>query len=153
LLWLDRSGKSLGIAADANDLVQARLSPDGRHAALTVQTLIGTDLWVRDWGRGVSTRFTLTPGVHQYPVWSPDGLALLYSGGTPWNLYRNQTSGAETEARLTQSANQQIATDWSRDGRLLLYYETAPDTNRDLWILPLTEGNLKPRPYLRTPFN
>src|SRR5437773_1992166 len=50
----------------------------------------------------------------------------------------------------------QHPTDWSRDGRFVLYYEVAPDTQRDLWILPVTrEGKPDgaPRIYLRTPFN
>jgi Tol biopolymer transport system component len=48
--------------------------------------------------------------------------------------------------------------DWSGDGRLVLYYEATPGTQRDLWVLPVTsEGKplseAPPRPYLQTPFN
>ena len=44
------------------------------------------------------------------------------------------------------------------DGGSLLYYEVAPGTNRDLWVLPVTpEGKPRPgaapRPYLRTRFD
>jgi hypothetical protein len=63
---------------------------------------------------------------------------------------------AERQQRLTQSHHTQIARDWSRDGRFVIYYEISPGTNRDLWILPITpEG--KPagdaKIYLQTPFN
>ena len=76
----------------------------------------------------------------------------------PFNLYRKDASGAGGEQRLTESANRQWLTDWSRDGRLFLYFEMAPDTQRDLWVLPVTpngqpEVEAKPRPYLRTRFN
>src|SRR5207244_11405221 len=60
------------------------------------------------------------------------------------------------EQGLTQSSNAQHPTDWSRDSRFVLYYEVAPDTQRDLWMLPVTrEGTPTgaPRIYLRTPFN
>jgi serine/threonine-protein kinase len=73
-------------------------------------------------------------------------------------IYRKDASGAGTEQRITDSANLQIPTDWSRDGRLLLFYEVAPETQRDVWVLPMTadgkpEAGAKPRPYLRTRFN
>jgi len=42
-------------------------------------------------------------------------------------------------------------TDWSRDGRYLLYYELGAKTGRDLWALPL-EGERKPIAVLQTPF-
>jgi serine/threonine protein kinase/Tol biopolymer transport system component len=155
LTWIDRSGKSLGLAAEPDDSYQARLSPEGRRAALTRATEgnLGWNIWVRDWDRGFFSRITFNPGYHYYPVWSPDSLAILYGAGTPLNLYRAQTSGTGPEMRLTQSPNQQFPTDWSRDGALALYYELAPGTNRDLWVLALTGANRQPRPYLQTRFN
>jgi Tol biopolymer transport system component len=59
---------------------------------------------------------------------------------------------------VTESPNTQYPTDWSRDGRLVLYMEIAPDTQRDLWVLPVTpdgrpEAGAKAAPYLRTRFN
>ena len=57
-----------------------------------------------------------------------------------------------------QSSNTQFPTDWSRDGRLLLYTEVAAETGYDLWILPVTPDrkvapDARPIPYLRTQFN
>ena len=59
---------------------------------------------------------------------------------------------------MTESTNNQWPTDWSRDGRLVLYYELTPDTQRDLWVLPVApdgkpEAGAKARTYLRTRFN
>ncbi len=84
--------------------------------------------------------------------------AIVFSSGTPLNLFRKEPRGAGNEQRLTQAPNLQLANDWSRDGRFLLYYEIAPGTQRDLWILGVTpEGKPAPdatlRPYLRTRFN
>jgi hypothetical protein len=56
----------------------------------------------------------------------------MFRAGSPFNLYPKEASGAGTEQRVTESANPHYPTDWSRDGRLVLYYETAPETQRDL---------------------
>ena len=82
----------------------------------------------------------------------------MFSSGAPRNLFRKESSGAGNEQRLTQSPNTQFATDWSRDGRWVLYQEITPGTQRDLWVLPVTPDgkpapDATPRPYLRTPFN
>ena len=75
---------------------------------------------------------------------------------SPRNLFRKGSTGAGVEERLRQSRNTQLAQDWSRDGRFVLYNEIAPDTHFDIWVLPVTpEG--KPEAdaklYIRTPFN
>jgi hypothetical protein len=41
--------------------------------------------------------------------------------------------------------------DWSRDGRTLLFAALDPVTALELWALPLT-GDRKPLPVARTPF-
>jgi eukaryotic-like serine/threonine-protein kinase len=153
MIWLDRAGKSLGLAGEAGDAAEARLSPDGKRAAIVRSDADTIGIWVRDWDRGVATRFTLTPGIHLFPVWSPNGESILYSGGSPINLFRNQADGAGSEVHLTQSPNVQRSSDWSRDGRFAIFSEEAADTKQDLWILPMAEPNARPKPWLRTPFN
>jgi dipeptidyl aminopeptidase/acylaminoacyl peptidase len=54
---------------------------------------------------------------------------------------------------LYQSGGQFKEVDaWSPDGRFLVFEQADPVTGWDLWLLPL-EGERKPIPYLRTPFN
>jgi eukaryotic-like serine/threonine-protein kinase len=98
-------------------------------------------------------------GVYLSPIWSPDGLNIVFStaslsGGN--GLFRISANGSGTAARLTESQNFQWATDWSYDGRTILYLEIAPGTQRDLWTLPATstgEEGAKPQLYLQTPAN
>ena len=45
-----------------------------------------------------------------------------------------------------------MATDWSDDGRFLLFYRVDPQTDRDLWVLPM-EGDRTPWVFLKTPFD
>ncbi|MBI1787777.1 MAG: serine/threonine-protein kinase [Acidobacteria bacterium] len=152
LVWWDREGKQLTVPSETAANVTPQISPDGGKVAVArddVQTG-NRDIWLVDPARGANTRFTFSPANHMSPVWSPDGarIVLASQGG----LFEKPVGGAGREQRLTQSANAQDATCWSRDGRYLLYQEEAPGTGRDLWILPMT-GDRKPRVFLQTPFD
>ena len=156
--WLDRTGKQLGAVGEPGEYNTFRVSPDGRRvaAALDRPGSGSTDLWLLEVERGVSGRFTFNRGHSIFPIWSPDGRTILYSTGAPPNLFRKESSGAGNEQRFSQSPNSQLANDWSRDGRWILYFEVTPGTQRDLWVLPVgPDGkpapDATPRPYLRTP--
>jgi eukaryotic-like serine/threonine-protein kinase len=48
-----------------------------------------------------------------------------------------------------------LSSQWSRDGRFIVYFEVGPKNKRDIWVLP-TEGaaaDRKPIPFLRTEFD
>jgi Tol biopolymer transport system component len=66
-------------------------------------------------------------------------------------LSEKASNSAGEEAALLQSAEPKEPTDWSRDGRFLLYTEQNPKTSYDLMALPLN-GDRKPIPLVRTPF-
>ncbi len=160
LNWVDRAGKAAGPAkstfGEPGDYVAFRVSPDGRRVVVGRASGSGRDLWMVDVERDAGSRFTFLPEFALYPVWSPDGRQVMFRAGSPQSLHRKEASGAGTEQRVTESANTQWPTDWSRDGRLVLYFELAPETQRDLWVLPVTPDG-KPeagaRAYLRTRFN
>jgi Tol biopolymer transport system component len=156
--WFDRAGKRLSVVGDSGEYQSFRLSPDGRRMLAARAKPGGRDLWLLDADRGVASRLTSTPGLKGYPTWSSDGRTTLFGSGAPFNLFRKAAAGGGDEQRLMQSSNLQYPSDWSRDGRFLLYTEIAPGTGSDLWILPVTpEGKVAPdakaRPYLRTQFN
>ncbi|MGA9625407.1 MAG: hypothetical protein WBQ65_13120, partial [Bryobacteraceae bacterium] len=156
--WLDRTGKPLGVVGEPGEYGQFRLSPDGHRVAAALDEPGSTDIWLLEVERGVAGRFTSNSVITTYPIWSPNGRTILFSSGAPRNLFCRESSGAGNEQRLSQSPNNQFATDWSRDGRWVLYFEVAPGTQRDLWVLPVGPGgesapDATPRPYLRTPSN
>jgi serine/threonine protein kinase len=153
--WVDRTGKRLATVGEPLELGPFRLSPDGRRVTIARATGAGVDLWLREVERGVTSRFTFTGGT--YPAWSPDGRTVLYGRLGPRGLYRKALYGGGAEQSLTQSPNLQVPTDWSRDGRFVLFYEITAKF-RELWLLPLTpegrpEPNDKPRRYAGGQFN
>ena len=119
LTWLDPTGKPQGTLGEPNDYVIFRISPDGRRVAAAIGNPTRADLWLLDVQRDVSSRFTFTGTAHSDPVWSPDGAPWCIVRGN--SLFRKDSSGAGEEQRVTQSAGIQSPTDWSRDGRLILF--------------------------------
>ncbi len=51
-----------------------------------------------------------------------------------------------------RSGTNSIATDWSRDGRYVVYMANELGTNWNIWAMPLT-GDPTPQPILRSHFN
>jgi Tol biopolymer transport system component len=91
------------------------------------------------------------------PVWSPDGKSLLFStlrgSKAGVGIFRKDSNGAG-RAELVLSSDrpnrEAWATDWSRDGRFLLFSRggMANSAEADIWVLPLT-GERKPILFLR----
>ncbi len=67
LIWVDRTGKRIGVVADKlSNLQFARLSPQGDRVALVVDTG-ANDIWVLDLARGIRTRLTFGPVTQRLP--------------------------------------------------------------------------------------
>jgi Tol biopolymer transport system component len=155
LQWFDRAGRQAGILGEPGEYVFCRISPDGRRVA-AIRTG-PADVWLLETARGVASRLT-SRGIHTSPLWSPDGRTILFATGTPFNLYRITADGSDREERVLTAETRQVPLDWSEDGRLILYYEVAPDTGLDLWTLEVTPDGkprpgAKPQPYIRAPYN
>jgi serine/threonine protein kinase len=158
LIWYDRTGKMLGIlgAPDATIMSAPSLSPDGRSAAVYRTVEGNTDIWLLDVARAI--RFSFDPSIERYPIWSPDGRRIVFDSTRMGHrdLYIKSSNGAGSEELLLQSDQDKVVSDWSRDGRFLLYHSVDPKTSYDIWVLPL-EGNPstgikagKPFVYLKT---
>jgi Tol biopolymer transport system component len=158
LTWVDRAGKADGpLLGEPGDYRSFRPSPDGRRVVLSRASPSGRDLWTVDVERNAWSRMTFLTGVAQFPVWSPDGRYVIFQTGSPFSIYRKEVTGAGGEEPVIPASGRNLwPNDWSKDGRMLLYYEQAKDTQRDLWVLPV-KPNGQPdgaaRPYLRTRFN
>ncbi len=160
LTWVDRTGTVLGTlgAPDEHSLFSPRVAPDGRRVAVSRTVQGNTDLWLLDGAR--TSRVTFDAGSDRLPIWSPDGRRLVFDSDRTGvrDLYGKDASGAGVEARLVASAQQKFATDWSADGRFLLYDSLDPQTGGDLWAQEMdpstgaARAGGAPGTVLRTPF-
>jgi Tol biopolymer transport system component/predicted Ser/Thr protein kinase len=159
LTSFDRQGK-MSAASEAGQFDAPVLSPDGTQVAFTrtdVQAANGSnmDIWLHEFARGTASRFTTDPGQDETPVWSPDGASIVFRSNRDgvFNLYQKAASGAGTEVLLLKTALPKNPTDWSRDGRFLLFSSNDPKTLSDIWYLPMGGASpSEPKPYLQTTF-
>jgi Tol biopolymer transport system component len=155
LAWFDREGKTLGVVgeADTNSLVGPMLSPDGRRIAVTRTIQGNQDVWVVDGQRGGATRITSDPATEQSAIWSPDGARIVFSSNRKGiaDLYLKPSSGVGAEELLLESPFPKLATDWSTDGRFLLFQYGDAKTGWDVAALPM-EGERKPIVVASAPF-
>ena len=69
-------------------------------------------------------------------------------------LYIKDVNGIREEELLLQSRYFLAPSDWSLDGRALVYSQLDPKTKNDLWIVRVRSAKeVKPVPFLQTEFN
>jgi dipeptidyl aminopeptidase/acylaminoacyl peptidase len=155
LVWIDRDGKEVAKIGEAHDFGPSylSLSPDGRQAAVQRGVEGNADIWLLDLIRGGALRFTTALQPEIAPLWSPDGKRIVFAAAykSKFDLYRKATDGTAAELLLTGEDNKQV-TDWSRDGRYILYRSVTGLGNIDVFALPL-DGDKKPIPLLRTSYD
>ncbi|HLH32553.1 MAG TPA: protein kinase, partial [Terriglobia bacterium] len=150
IAWFDRNGAPsvrVGQPADYRDVA---LSHDGKRVVVHQHEFAGAggNLWVLDWMRGITTRFTFDQTHDSHAVWSPDGDKIVYASNT--DLYQKISSGAGAAQLVLKSPEAKTPADWSPDGKFLLYQQGTP---RDLFLLPMTGEDRKPVPFLQTKFD
>ncbi|MGQ0732964.1 MAG: TolB family protein, partial [Acidobacteriota bacterium] len=152
LIWFDRSGRAMGAVGDPDitALLNPEISPDGRWVAVnrTVEAL--QDIWLIETDRGVPRRITFAPVSDQIPVWSPDGERIYFGANrkAAYDLYEKDVTGPAPDRPLFESDENKFPMSVSPDGRYLLFRNTAPNTNWDLWVLPLKASD----PSARRPY-
>ena len=158
LVWMDRTGKKSEPVSGLDNVSQARISPDDKRIVVTrlQQGVTGnSDLWLADLSGGNATRFTFDEANDHFPIWSPDGNRIAWSSNRDgiYQLYEQPASGSGEATLLFKSDSYKFATDWSRDGRYLIFRQVDPVTIKyDIWVLP-TFGDQKPFPFLQTEAN
>ena len=142
--WLDVTGKVSPLLPSGRNWSSPRVSPDGTRVAFEILDDSRRDLWTYDVRRGSLDRLTFdTRATEGDPVWTPDSRRIVFrksEPGTASNLYwlrADLTGGIE---RLTNSPFGQTPGSWHPSGKLFAFSQVNPETNPDIWILPM-EGD------------
>lgn len=153
LVWMDRSGKETPAIDGPSDYGDTWFSPDGRRVAFDAGTG-NADIWIRDFTRGVTSRFTFDSAPEVTPLWSPDGQRIVFTSRAngPGDLHVKSASGTREAEPLLVTPDPKYATDWSRDGAYILFTTRTTETGWDVWALP-TNGEKTPFPLASTRFD
>ena len=155
LVWFDRAGHELGRLGDPHGFgpSYAAISPDNRRLAVQRTDAGNTDIWLLDLDRNTPSPFTTDPEADIAPYWSPGGDRIVFSSrrGGRFNLYEKAVAGGAARELLVTDQTKST-TDWSRDGRFLLFRSHDPEFSWDIWAMPMT-GDRKPFVVVRTRFD
>jgi serine/threonine protein kinase len=149
LRWVDRSGTVLERIREASGVVMnVSLASDSRRVAY----FQGGDIWIDNVAEKTSTRFTFDPANDFSAIWSPDATRIVFSSNRKgvFDLYQKDATGAGADEPLFVSSETKAPTDWSADGKFLLFRRLDPRTTFDIWALSISDR--KPFPVAATPF-
>jgi len=129
-------------------------SPDGRLIAIHAHegTSVNGELWLLELARGTLSRLGASPSHDDFPNWSPDGKRLVVqssrNGGGLWLI----APGGDAPDEQLLGDRSAVPSDWSSDGRWVVYDTPSPKTGSDIWAVPAT-GRHIPEVLVQTPFD
>jgi serine/threonine protein kinase len=125
LMWFDRKGNALGTVGKPEVYGNVFLSPNGKSVAIdkTDMSSLNIDVWTYELQSASTRRLTFDPAIDSVPVWSPDAASLVFSSNrqTYFGLYLKNSDGATDEKSIVQDEVGNFPSDWSRDGKYILY--------------------------------
>jgi serine/threonine-protein kinase len=148
LVRVDRHGRRTPLLDERRGFRIPRISPDGRHVAVTVDPR-PSQVWVYDLARRSGVPLA-TQGHSMSPVWTPDGRQVTYTTnaghqkGDGELFWRTADAGRAAEQLLTLK-DWQHGSAWSSDGRTLFFSNDHPTSRVDIWMLT-RDGD--PRPLI-----
>jgi Tol biopolymer transport system component/DNA-binding winged helix-turn-helix (wHTH) protein len=157
LRWYDRGGRMVSTASHSAPFNGSlRISPDGESVAAELWNTEsgGADIWVFGRNGRESRRLTYPPFVHTRAVWSPDGRRVVFGSsrtGAP-QLATLNSDGSGTEQPMVSepepgqapSDQIQVPTDWSRDGRFIVFDDSLGEEERAVWLLDVATHKIMP---------
>ena len=148
LVKVDQQGRATVLLDSAQVFLHPRLSPDGRRVAFESQAGSSNEIWIADLASQGADRLT-REGFSDRPEWSPDGKRLLFVNAKKvmnelWWQPADGSGSAELVYRGSDAIREGVFTP---DGNEIVFRMDTPDSNRDLFLLPIA-GERKPVPIL-----
>ena len=136
MLWVDRKGGLRPALPGVGIYAEPLLSPDGRRLMMTIEEP-KRDVWAYDFDREVMSKVTAGTASDFGAVWAPDGQHIVFVSERPaFHVYRKSINGTAEEPLVTGQDDTQ-PTSFSRDGRWVVYEQSDPKTQGDLWMVSL----------------
>jgi Tol biopolymer transport system component len=150
VMQVDLQGHERVLLDSARAYAHPRLSPDGRRLAVEVIGAAGNEIWIADLAQGTFERLT-REGFNDRPEWSPAGTSVLYSSSrtTANSLWLQQADGSGPPELVYQTSDAIREGVFTPDGRNIVLRQDTPDSNRDIYRLPLDDKRV-PVPILTT---
>jgi Tol biopolymer transport system component/DNA-binding winged helix-turn-helix (wHTH) protein len=153
LNWLNRKGaKVASVGQPLGGFFFPALSPDGQRVAVETNEDSNLDIWVYDLERGARTRLTSHHATDIIPVWSPDSKRIVFSSYRRGNIdvFLALADGSVDDRAIVSSPQNERVSDWSSDGRTILYSLETANNGFDIWYAKLSGDDWKPMPFLQT---
>jgi eukaryotic-like serine/threonine-protein kinase len=155
LAWYDRSGKRLSELGPSGKYFGPRLSWDGKKVTFESVDSQSTmsQIWVSSTKTWRPLRVTFERKHHMSPIWGPDGKRIVFAQpatSVPHvdTLFEQSPDGSSSAELLDTHEVDSAPSDWSRDGRFVVFTRADNRTHRDIWVLPV--GKRKPYGFLST---
>jgi serine/threonine protein kinase len=147
LTWFDRTGKELGKVGPPADQRGVALSPDGNTVAIGRQEQNDSAAtWLHDLVRESESRLQPPGSPGTGALWSPDSSRVWFGMAGPDGpgIYQKDLKGGQLQLvqKTDPAAPPKTPSDWSRDGRFVIYTENNPKTRADLWYAPAESGKM-----------
>jgi serine/threonine protein kinase/Tol biopolymer transport system component len=141
-IWINRQGEEIEtLPLPPQAYKTPRLSPDEKRLAYTKFEGGDENIWVYDLPNGPATQITFK-SYGFLPVWRPpDGDKLTFTSDDKWTMYEMPTNRSSTAKSIIEGPNDQVATSWSPDGKVLLFNESNSVTGNDIWCLYTEDEN------------
>lgn len=145
LAWVNRKGEIVDSSLSRGGWTAA-LSNDGRRLATG-----GFGMILHDLDRGTQTKLQVEPVPGQphnteAPVWSPGDSLIAYSKGRPYGLWMYRVSDGSRRSLFESGNRRVVPTDWSHDGRTIIYTVLAGDSvpRDEIWQYDVKTRDKRP---------
>ncbi len=152
--WYDRNGRLIENIGEHNDYYDLHLSRDDERIVFTDEEPDWTSsIWMMNLRQRRLSRVTNLRDPSFHPVWSPDGLEVMFSTGNDQRMrLMRQSIDSAVAVTALDTPGPKFPTDWSDDGRFVMYLTSWPEFNR-LRTIILDLKNPAPRVLYETRYS